>query len=373
MKIQPLALLVSAALAGVVSAQPAAPTLTPADGRIHDAAISADQQTFESMQARLKALNDAGRPLRDRHLAKAQCWLDTSFHEYTRNDRGPWPQAALEQADALARALAAGQTPGDDTPLVAGAQRLRPDLWARTLALRTHAGWACAQARAACAEVELVHSGHEEAQLGWRHARPYVQLAEDMVGEAEAQAQACAPAAARPASTTTDASPRPPLVAVPPKTPDMPAARGDATPPAVTVLPSANPAEVILFAQVVFRFDGDRVADVPAGGLVSVQALLQKLREDRLVLQQVDLAGHADRLVASRKPDYNLQLSQQRVNAVRELLVQGGIAADRIRTQALGDSQPREQCDRFKTGDPRLVACLLPNRRVEITVTTRRP
>jgi len=27
-------------------------------------------------------------------LAKAQCWLDVSFHEYTRNDRGGVPPAS---------------------------------------------------------------------------------------------------------------------------------------------------------------------------------------------------------------------------------------------------------------------------------------
>jgi OOP family OmpA-OmpF porin len=43
-------------------------------------------------------------------------------------------------------------------------------------------GWPCAQAKTACGEVELVHAGHEQAQLGWRHAKPYVQIAEDLIG-----------------------------------------------------------------------------------------------------------------------------------------------------------------------------------------------
>ncbi|MFT3818483.1 MAG: hypothetical protein QM750_12745 [Rubrivivax sp.] len=176
---------------GVAAAQ--TPTLAPPAARIGDATISADQRGYEAMQARIKALNDAGLPLRDPHLAKAQCWLDASFHEYTRNDRGPWPQAALDQAGRLVDALAARQVPPAETLLIAGAERIRPDLWARAAGLRSHAGWSCARAKAACGEVELVHAGHEQAQLGWRHARPYVQIAEDLIADAEALARACVP------------------------------------------------------------------------------------------------------------------------------------------------------------------------------------
>ena len=160
-----------------LQAQTAAPTaaptaqLQPPADRISDAAINADLMTYEALQARLKALNDGGRPVRDYHLSKAQCWLDVSLHEYTRNDRGPFPQEALNQADRLAQGMEIGQPPLTmDTPLVvAGAQRLRPDLWALAEALKGQRGWRCAQQKTACAEVELVHAGNEHAQQGWRH------------------------------------------------------------------------------------------------------------------------------------------------------------------------------------------------------------
>lgn len=106
--------------------------LTPPDQRFTDSAINADQQTYEAMQARLTAINDGGRRVADYHLTKAQCWLDASFHEYTRNDRGPFPRDALDQAQQLALGMERGQAPLPmDTPLISGAQRLRPDLWAR--------------------------------------------------------------------------------------------------------------------------------------------------------------------------------------------------------------------------------------------------
>lgn len=351
-------LLCSLALTAVASAS-AQTALAPPSGRTHDAAISTDQRGYDTLQARIKALNDGGRPLRDRHLAQAQCWLDTSFHEYTRNDRGPWPQAALNEAESLVRAMEARQQPLPvDTPLVAGAERIRADLWQRAGALRGHAGWPCAQARAACGEVELVHAGHEQAQLGWRHARPYVQIAEDLIGEAEVLAERCTP-------------PRPNPVAAAPAvvaTPVPPPAASVAAPAPVVV---RDPNEVLLFAQVVFRFDRVALADIAAGGLVSVQSLLQRLRDERLVLQSVQLSGHADRLNGTGRTDYNQSLSEQRVASVRDFLVAQGIAADRIRLDARGDRQPRASCDAL--AGTALQDCLLPDRRVEVLVTTRRP
>ncbi len=332
--------------------------LNPPDARISDRAISADQRSYESLQARIKALNDGGRPLRDHHLAKAQCWLDTSFHEYTRNDRGPWPQAALTEAEKLVQAMEARQTPlPADTPLIAGAERIRADLWQRSAALRSGAGWACAQARAACGEVELVHAGHEQAQLGWRHARPYVQMAEDLIATAEAQAQSCAPPA-----------PAPAVVAVAPAPVATPAPLPVASPPA-----AAEPRPLELFGQVVFRFDGETLADVPRGGLLSLQALLERVRAEKLDVRSVRLSGHADRLNNSGRADYNQLLSEQRVKAVRDLLVAQGISADRIQSQASGDRQPRESCGAPLAAGQTLRDCLLPNRRVEIVMDARRP
>jgi hypothetical protein len=174
-------------------AQAQTTTLAPPAERISDRAIQADHRAYEALQARIKGLNDRGRPVRDYFLSKAQCWLDVSFHEYTRNDRGPFPQAAMTESEKLIQGMEQGTALSMDTPLVAGAVRLRPDLWDRASALRGHAGWRCAAAKAACAEVELVHAGHEHQQLQWRHAKPYVQIAEDLIGEAQQLAEACVP------------------------------------------------------------------------------------------------------------------------------------------------------------------------------------
>ncbi|MGB8327610.1 MAG: hypothetical protein WCE48_08520, partial [Steroidobacteraceae bacterium] len=43
--------------------------------RISDEAVHADYKTIAAVQERIRALNDAGRPVAGYDLAKAQCWL----------------------------------------------------------------------------------------------------------------------------------------------------------------------------------------------------------------------------------------------------------------------------------------------------------
>jgi OmpA-OmpF porin, OOP family len=141
--------------------------------------------------------------------------------------------------------------------------------------------------------------------------------------------------------------------------------------PSTVTVTVREPNEVLLLAQVVFRFDKAAQADVAAGSLVAVQALLQKLRDDKLVLQSIQLTGHADRLNATGLPDYNMALSDRRVRTVREYLLAQGVPADKIRVEAQGDRLPRASCD--KLNGAALQDCLLPDRRVELTAVTRRP
>lgn len=331
-------------------AQSATPTLAAPAERISDRAISADQQTYEAMQARLKAINQRGRPLRDYHLAKAQCWLDVSFHEYTRNDRGPFPQDALLQADALARGMEAGQPPLDnDTPLISGAQRLRPDLWAQAQALKGHRGWRCAQPKVACAEVELVHAGHEQAQQQWRHAKPYVQIAEDLIAEGQVLAERCDP-------------PAPPVAAVAVPAP---------VPAPMPVPPLPAPAPVELGASVVFSFDRHGAADMRPFSVAQLEALVAQAKAGGLVAQRVQLVGHADRLNGTGHGDYNQRLSERRAATVREALVRlglPGIEAAQVSAEAAGDGRPVQACGGRFASPAELQECLLPNRRVEVRV-----
>ncbi|HSX65576.1 MAG TPA: hypothetical protein VLF15_12660, partial [Pseudoxanthomonas sp.] len=96
-----LGIAVAASLAVVAAVNAQQTTLVPQQARITDEAIHADLSGYGQTQGRIQALNDAGRPVRDYHLSKAQCWLDVSFHEYTRNDRSDFPQAALTESEKL--------------------------------------------------------------------------------------------------------------------------------------------------------------------------------------------------------------------------------------------------------------------------------
>jgi len=338
-------------------------TLTPAPARISDTAIQADHRAYEALQGRIKGLNDRGRPVRDYHLSKAQCWLDVSFHEYTRNDRSAFPQEALTESEKLVQAMEAGTSPLPmDTPLVNGADRLRPDLWERAAALRGHAGWRCAAQKAACAEVELVHGGNEHRQLQWRHAKPYVQIAEDLLGDAQDLAAACVP---------------PPVpAAVPPAPPPPPA---PVPVPAPVLVPVPAPAaratvqELNLSAAVLFNFDRHDARNMRPDSVVQLQELVRRVQREKLVLEGVLLTGHADRLNGTGQGGYNQRLSERRVAAVQAELVRLGIAASLIRTTASGDSQQVQGCEQRYPRTAELQECLLPNRRVEVVIQARRP
>ncbi|HWH81311.1 MAG TPA: OmpA family protein [Burkholderiaceae bacterium] len=334
-----LALLIAASSGAPALAQPTnAAQLVPAAKRIGDEAIQSDHQTFDAMQARIKALNDGGRRVADYHLAKAQCWLDVSFHEYTRNDRSEFPQAALAEAGSLVGAMERKQSPlSFETPLVNGAAKLRPDLWAVTSALKGDTGFFCAQQKIACAEVELVHAGNEFNQQQWRHAKPYVQIAEDLIADAQDLAASCRPVAT------------PVAVAVPMNAP----------------APVA-PARVEWLAHVVFAFDRSGEADIHSASLGPLRELADAIAKGRIAVGSVRLSGHADRLNGTGYGDYNQRLSERRVQTVREMLVRMGVDPAKVRTQARGDELPVQDCAASSKTKKALEDCLLPNRRVEV-------
>ncbi|HVJ38169.1 MAG TPA: OmpA family protein [Stenotrophomonas sp.] len=321
------------ALASAAGSAQAQTRLTPPPQRISDEAIAADLQGYQVVQDRIRGLNDRGRPLRDYALSKAQCWLDVSFHEYTRNDRSNFPQAALGESEKLVVLMEQGSTPiPTDTPLVNDARYLRDDLWQRLRALQGSAGFSCAQQAAACGEVELVHAGNEFNQQQWRHAKPYIQIAEDLLNDAEAQARQCAVA--------------------------VPAA-------------AAAPAEpTVLVANVLFEFDRDGDADIRTYSLESLDRAFARLAEEGLTLQRVELVGHADRM-DGRGHDYNQGLSERRARTVRARLLGKDVAAEKISYSYRGDGQQVQQCAGVK---PRgaLLECLLPNRRVEVRLVVGR-
>jgi OmpA-OmpF porin, OOP family len=331
------------------SAASAQTQLTPQAARISDAAIHADYQSYQALQARIHQLNERGVPVRDYHLSKAQCWLDVSLHEYTRNDRSAFPQEAMSESEKLILALEQKATPLSlDTPLVNGAARLRPDLWQRSAALKQGSGFACAQQQLACAEVELVHAGNEFNQQQWRHAKPYVQIAEELVAEGSAAASACAPA----------------VVAVPAVAAPLPLVVAAVAP--VAAAPRPEKRLLALSVSVVFDFDQSTAAHIRAFSRSELEVLLARIKAEGIVVDALRLVGHADRLNRTGDRAYNQKLSQKRVNTLRDLLAAQGLVVSGTVIDASGDTVPVAACKGAFKSTVEIEECLLPNRRVEV-------
>jgi len=96
---------------------------------------------------------------------------------------------------------------------------------------------------------------------------------------------------------------------------------------------SANTVHVIFASD---RWDLDRVAQA------DLVRLTRKLRENPSL--RLRLEGYTD---SAGSPDYNLQLSHKRVDAVRRFLVEKGVEPTRIRSVSVGElrdhAKPAEQ------------------------------
>ncbi|WP_230408583.1 OmpA family protein [Undibacterium flavidum] len=90
----------------------------------------------------------------------------------------------------------------------------------------------------------------------------------------------------------------------------------------------------------------------------------QALKETPNV-SNVVISGFTDRLGSDK---YNLKLSEKRANAVRDYLINSGIAANRLNAVGKGEANPVVTCTNKKRAD--LIKCLEPNRRVEIEQMT---
>src|SRR6187399_457391 len=146
-------------LAGCTTMLAAPQQLAPQSERISDVKISKDHKTFESMQARIRAVNATGVPFSNYHLAKAQAYLDVALDEYLENDRSSFIELALGEANSLLSSLEAGAKglplatyPLDvDKKSKSGSaasrtpeNRLRPDLWAQAERIKQHEQFPCA-------------------------------------------------------------------------------------------------------------------------------------------------------------------------------------------------------------------------------------
>ncbi len=279
---------------------------TPQAGRITDSAIHQDYLSYEAQQARINASRSANNPYA---TGKAQCWLDVSFQEYTRNDRSSFVEESFLESTKITDALG-GKTndqPWVRSPLVNQAtDKPAPiaALWARWNRLN-ESNRSCKPVQSACGEVELIHAGNEWNQGGFVHAKPYIMLADRYISQAEIND--CAP---------------PPVAYVPPPPPTpAPVVYTPPPPPPVYVAPKPIPVPVIP-QRVHFEFDQDYIAPGTNQVLDRMAAVLKA--NPAIKLQAV---GHTDIRATDR---YNVDLSMRRVSSVMNYLRAAGVMPGQV-------------------------------------------
>jgi OOP family OmpA-OmpF porin len=153
----------------------------------------------------------------------------------------------------------------------------------------------------------------------------------------------------------------PPVAAVAPAPEPTPVAVVEAPPaPLPPPPPPARFEKVTMSATELFEFD-KAVLRSPQPKLDEIAAALQA----DMSISDIDVTGYTDRLGSDK---YNQKLSERRAVAVREYLVNKGIDGSRLKAVGKGEANPVVQCNDKKRAD--LIACLAPNRRVEVEQIT---
>ncbi|PTQ91155.1 OmpA family protein [Agitococcus lubricus] len=332
----------------VVAASPAPTVLdSQQQQRISDQVIGRDLQAMKGLQDRIAKLNNNGVGAENYYLVKAQAWLDFAMHEYYENDRSLVIEHALEQsAGLIAEMEAANNNITLDTPIIPESQRLREDLWIIAAQLKQHQGFSCAAAPLAEMEVRLVWAGHENKEMGWRHAREHFAAAERLAKQAKKLADNCfcPPEAEKPCPLTQPPVEQPPVIAVTPS--DKPFAQK-------VIVPDAGPTPLDLVnvpRNVHFGLDKSNINEKGTIILDRVAEILKAYPRMTIVL-----VGHTDSRASKA---YNLALSERRAKSVLKYLNEKGIAKERMTYQAVG-------FDNLKTAEDELMGHAL-SRRVEI-------
>lgn len=154
------------------------------------------------------------------------------------------------------------------------------------------------------------------------------------------------------------AAPTPAPAARPAPTP----ARPPAATPARPAPAAAGVRKITLASKALFDFD--KAVLKPEGKAAIDSEIISKLPGVQK-LELVLVTGHTDRIGSQA---YNQKLSERRADAVRDYLVSKGVAKDKIETLGMGKTQPLPGVSCNQTARKELIACLAPNRRVEVEV-----
>ncbi|WP_399685030.1 OmpA family protein [Xenophilus sp.] len=131
---------------------------------------------------------------------------------------------------------------------------------------------------------------------------------------------------------------------------------------------AAAPERFQLGADALFAFDKSGEGDILPEGRRQLDDLAARLKGAYRRLDSITIVGHTDRLGSEA---YNRRLSMARAATVRDYLAARGLPQGALRAHGVGEAQPVVQC---ADNQPRaaLIACLQPNRRVELEVRGER-
>jgi outer membrane protein OmpA-like peptidoglycan-associated protein len=263
---------------------------------------------------------------------KALAWLDLAQDEYYEDDRSGIVIAATDEAEKILRQIEAGNVALPfDTPIIRASEKVRDDLWHKAAQLKQSPDFACAAKQLAQLDVQLVWTGHEYWESGWRHAKTHSEVADNLAYDAEMAIRQCADTA-----------------------------RSGAAAQSASTSATADSMEKISFAtDALFAFDRAGVDQIVSGGQLQLDALAARLQRWKKI-DHINIVGYTDDIGTAA---YNQRLSQRRADNVRAYLVKKGLLATQISAQGRGASSPVVVCG--KLARP---ACNQANRRVEVHV-----
>lgn len=258
---------------------------------------------------------------------KALCSIELAKWTYREvNTKGITEHLVATALQQSAQAQAGVVPPQSET--LPGTPRQYQAAWARLEELKQQPGSQCAIKALSCADVALLGLEYETKEGYGRHRNHGIYFrdqAENLLNQADSQAQACAAEESQPAP-----------------------------PPVQTVS---------LDTDALFAFDS---AKLTAAGQRRIDEFVRQLPKFSHGIDHINIVGHTDRIGSDA---YNQRLSEQRAEAVKSALLQRvPKLADVVGTAGRGKAEPIVDCPGSKA-TAALKSCLQPNRRVTVTVT----
>jgi OmpA-OmpF porin, OOP family len=285
--------------------------------------IEKPREVLVLLQARLDQLDQR----KDTYFGyKDQCWIDVAKSEIDAGDRWGFVEESIGEAARLTAGLEGTQPLSPDNPSLRTVAVLRPDLEASLRAVIADSRFVnCPQAQkqTACAEVKLMHAGHDAWTRQFAKAKIKIDMIESTLGEAQQSLDSCV----IPQESVSSTDPLPELVTLP--------------------------------VDALFAFGGGSVESITSDGRERLDGLIANVKGDGAV-SSITVSGFTDRLGSEA---YNLRLSQQRAETVQRYLVSGGVATA-VQARGYGRASPGTDCRMRDRRAP--VTCLANDRRVEL-------